>query len=105
MDGGAGGGEEDVQGVDEVFGVVGFQTVAVGVVVAECGDAMVGEGMGHLVHEGCAHGGSGAVAEEQEGDGVVGLQQQAGDVGFGGGGGDGGFGYSVGGCHQAGSAS
>ena len=35
--------------------------------------------LGHLVHEGGALGGSGAVAEEHEGEGVVGLQQEAGD--------------------------
>ena len=57
------------------------------------------------MHEGGAHGGSGAVAEEHEGDGVVGLQQEAGDGRAVRGGGEGGFGYSVGGCHQAGSAS
>ena len=85
LDGGAGGGEEGFQRVDEVFGVAGFEAVAVGVVVAEGGDAVVGEGFGHPVHEGRAHGGAGAVAEEHEGEGVVGLEEEGGEVGAGGG--------------------
>ena len=83
FDGGAGGLEEDFERVDEVFGVAGLEAVAVGVVVAEGGDAVVGEGLGHVVHEGGAHGGAGAVAEEHEGDGVVGLEEEGGDVGGG----------------------
>ena len=61
------------------------EAVAVGVVVAEGGDAVVGEGGGHLLHKGSAHGGAGAVAEEHEGDGVVGLEEEGGEVGAGGG--------------------
>ena len=85
LDGGAGGGEEDSEGVDEVFGVAGLEAVAVGVVVAEGGDVVVGEGFGHVVHEGGAHGGAGAVAEDEEGDGVGGLEEEGGEVGAGGG--------------------
>ena len=85
LDGGAGGGEEDVEGVDEVLGVAVLEAVAIGVVVAEGGDAVVGEGLGHVVHEGGVHGGSGAVAEDEEGEGVGGLEEEGGEVGAGGG--------------------
>ena len=85
LDGGAGGLEEGFEGVDEVFGVAVLEAVAVGVVVAEGGDAVVGEGGGHLLHKGSAHGGAGAVAEEHEGEGGVGLQEEGGEVGAGGG--------------------
>ena len=81
LDGGAGGLEEDFERVDEVFGVAVLEAVAVGVVVAEGGDAVVGEGVGHVVHEGGAHGGSGAMAEDDEGDGVGGLEEEGGEVG------------------------
>ena len=81
LGGGAGGGEEDVEGVDEVLGVAGLETVAVRVVVAEGGDVVVGEGFGHVVHEGGAHGGSGAVAEDEESYGIVGLEEESGDAG------------------------
>ena len=85
LDGGAGGLEEDWERVDEVLGVAVLEAVAVGVVVAEGGDAMAGEGLGHLVHEGGAHGGAGAVAEEHEGEGVLWLEEEGGEVGAGGG--------------------
>ena len=91
LDGGAGGGKEDFEGVDEVFGVAVLEAVAVGVVVAEGGDALVGQGFGHVVHEGGAHGGAGAVAEDEEGDGVLGLEEEGGEVGAGGGGWEGGL--------------
>ena len=45
---------------------------------------VAGEGLGHLLHEGGAHGGAGAVAEDEEGDGVVGLEEEGGEVGAGG---------------------
>ena len=86
LDGGAGGGKEQFEGVDEVLGVAVLEFVAVGVVVAEGGDVVAGEGLGHLFHEGGAHGGAGAVAEDEEGDGVVGLEEEGGDLGAGGGG-------------------
>ena len=73
-----GGLEEGLEGVDEVLGVAVLEFVAVGVVVAEGGDVVVGEGLGHLLHEGGAHGGAGAVAEDEEGDGVVGLEEEGG---------------------------
>ncbi len=85
LDGNTGGLEEDFERVDEVFAVAVLEAVAVGVVVAEGGDAVAGEGFGHSVHEGGAHGGSGAVAEEHEGNGVVGLVEEGGEVGAGGG--------------------
>ena len=81
LDGGAGGGKEQFEGVDEVLGVAVLEFVAVGVVVAEGGDVVAGEGLGHLLHEGGAHGGAGAVAEDEEGDGVVGLEEEGGEVG------------------------
>ncbi len=81
LDGGAGGLEKDFERVDEVFGVAVLEAVAVGVVVAEGGDAVVGEGLGHVAHEGGAHRGCGAVAEDGEGDGVGGLEEEGGDVG------------------------
>ena len=40
---------------------------------------------------GGAHGGAGAVAEDEEGDGVVGLEEEGGDLGAGGGDGEGGL--------------
>ncbi len=91
LDGGAGGGEEDSEGVDEVFGVAGLEAMAVGVVVAEGGDVVVGEGLGHVVHEGSARGGTGAVAEDEEGEGVGGLEEEGGEVGAGRLGGEGGL--------------
>ena len=91
LDGGAGGGKEQFEAVDEVLGVAVLEFVAVGVVVAEGGDVVAGEGLGHVVHEGGAHGGAGAVAEDEEGDGVVGLEEEGGDLGAGGGDGDGGL--------------
>ena len=91
LDGGAGGGKEQFEGVDEVLGVAVLEFVAVGVVVAEGGDVVAGEGLGHVLHEGGAHGGAGAVAEDEEGDGVVGLEEEGGDLGAGGGGWEGGL--------------
>ena len=81
LDGGAGGGEKDVEGIDEVFGVAVLEAAAIGVVVAVGGDVVVGEGLGHVVHEGGAHGGAGAVAEDEKGEGVVGLEEEGGDAG------------------------
>lgn len=52
LDGSTGGLEEDFERIDEVFAVADLEAVAVGIVVAEGGDAVAGEGFGQLVHEG-----------------------------------------------------
>ena len=78
FDGGAGGLDEGFEGVDEVFAVAGFEATAVGVVVAEGGDAVVGEGLGHVVHEGARIGVPAPWPKTMRAMGLVGWRRRAG---------------------------